>query len=87
MFFLKNNELLSIIKHAISNADRGLFFVADYEKQALNVLKELDKAGFKVVPKNPSDNMVNAGRECISYGITNPKELVKQIYEKMTDVI
>ena len=83
----KNNrsDVFDIVKHAISNADRGLFFMADHSKQAFDVIKNLDLMGYNIVPKEPSPDMIKAGRLAISYGITDPSELIAEIYKKMID--
>lgn len=80
-------DCFNIIKKAIKEADRGLFFVADYEKQAFNVIKMLELSGYKIIPKAPSQKMLEKGRECVNYGITSPKGLVRKIYEAMINAI
>lgn len=83
----QKSDIFKLIYSAIKDADRGLFFVADYNKQAYNVIKTLETSGFKIVPKNPSDTMLLAGKEQINYGLTSSKELVRQIYENMINAV
>ncbi|OJV13856.1 MAG: hypothetical protein BGO27_08160 [Alphaproteobacteria bacterium 33-17] len=82
-----SKDIFSIVRDAIKEVDRGLFFIADHNKQAYNVIKSLEMSGFMIVPKSPNDDMLAAGKERISYGLTSSKDLVKQIYESMINVI
>jgi hypothetical protein len=76
-------DIINIITNAIKKADRGYFFFADYHRQALNVLLTLKKSGMVIMPKNPSDEMIEAGTEQIKIGPARPKELIKEIYDAM----
>lgn len=84
---MKSSGIFDIVKSAIKEVDRGYFFVADYNKQAYNVIKMLEQSGYTIVPKNPNDSMLTAGKEKINFGLTSSKELVKQIYESMINAI
>ncbi len=69
---------------AIKDADKSYLF-EDYIKQADHVLSELKAAGYKIIPAQASDKMVEAGRVAISFGAMRPADLVKAIYKAMVD--
>lgn len=75
-----------IIRKAIEDADRGLFFVADHGKQTLNVIKQLELNGFRIVPYVPDKKMISTAIDAIKFGTNDPAELVKEIYQKMLDL-
>jgi hypothetical protein len=78
-----NNLVFKIIKKAISDKDRGLFFIADYNKQAINVIHNLEKNGYRIVKYEPTESMIDEGVKTISMGTNNSRELVEKIYQAM----
>lgn len=70
------------IAEAIQKADKSYFF-EDYNKQAKAVIRALHKAGYAVVPKTPSETMVEAGKNAVTSGRVRPADFVKTIYELM----
>jgi hypothetical protein len=76
------SELLNLIAHTIKDADNSFLF-EDYVKQATKVLDVLHKEGFHLLPLEPNEAMINAGKVAISYGATKPTELIKNIYNSM----
>lgn len=73
-----------IIAKAIKKADNTYFF-ENYSKQANSVIRSLDEAGFKIVPKKPTKEMIKSGIWAISLGMVDAKELAKSVYEEMLD--
>jgi hypothetical protein len=71
-----------VIASAIQKADKSYFY-EDYIEQALQVLVMLKKEGLQVVPLQANEEMVKAGVEAIAYGMSDPEEVVKAIYEAM----
>lgn len=78
-------ELVKLIKNALKEVDRGLFFIADYEKQALNVLKTLEINGYRLLPLEPNQNMVTQGVKAVKVGTTESDKLVTEIYKNMVE--
>lgn len=71
-----------LIAEAIKEADKSYFF-ENYSKQADSVIARLSRAGFAVVPKEPSEEMVRAGKMAVTIGKTKPNELSEAIYRAM----
>ncbi len=67
---------------AIQNADTSYFF-EDYSKQAAAVVKVLASKGYCVLPKEPTEPMIQAGTEAILPGKVHPEEHVKYVYSAM----
>ncbi|AZL15615.1 hypothetical protein [Rickettsiales endosymbiont of Stachyamoeba lipophora] len=82
MSYFDPNKIEIIIK-AIKEADRGLFFIADYEKQAINVIKLLEKSGYRILPVQPTKDMIKIGVNTIKLGTNDPENLVKEIFSSM----
>ena len=74
--------IADIIAKAIKEADSSYFF-ENYSDQAEKVLIALHRAGYVVAHKEPTEKMIAAGREAISFGASKPTELVKSIYSCM----
>lgn len=72
------------IARAIQNADTSYFF-EDYTKQARAVLRALEQGGYRIVPKEPTDAMLQAGSEAILPGKVRPEALVRHVFASMTE--
>ena len=70
------------IAKAIRQEDKSYFF-EDYSKQARAVLRMLDKKGYTIVPKEPTEQMIDEGLEAITPGKCKPEMLVENIYRYM----
>lgn len=70
------------IARAIQKADKSYFF-EDYSKQARAVLRMLEKEGYIIVPKQPTDDMIQAGSDAILPGKVKPDVLVRHVFESM----
>lgn len=75
-------KINDIIASAIKDADTS-YFSEDYSKQAANVTKMLSQSGYVIVPKEPDDTMIAAGKQAIAFGASKPAELIKAIYAAM----
>lgn len=73
------------IAKAIKKADSSYFF-EDYDKQAKAVVAALQKAGYAIVLKTPSETMIAAGSDAITKGRVRPSDLARIIYEAMVVV-
>lgn len=71
-----------LIAKAIKQADKSYFF-EDYNKQAKAVLSVLHKEGYKIVVRNPTEEMQQAGTDIIRKGRVKPSDFVRMIYEAM----
>ncbi|MFN8720153.1 MAG: hypothetical protein ACK5YI_04945 [Rhodospirillales bacterium] len=78
------SKLRDTIAQAIKDADRS-FFNENYIKQADNVLTELRKAGYEVVPLKPSPGLVQFVIDNLPFGRLKPTELVTQLYSLIVD--
>jgi predicted CoA-binding protein len=74
------------IASAIKEADSSYFF-ENYEKQAESVIKALKAAGYSIVPTVPTEEMINKGKEAISYGASKPSDLIRNIYQAIINSI
>lgn len=70
------------IAKAIREADSSYFF-EDYSKQADAVLAFLRKEKLLVVPIQPTEEMVESGKDAIQKGSYRPNDLVTDIYKSM----
>jgi hypothetical protein len=71
-----------LIAEAIHSADRRYFF-EDYSAQADAVLKALRDAGLQIVPREPTEAMMEAGKNSLTYGAQRPGDLLKNLYQAM----
>ncbi len=67
---------------AIKKADKSYFF-ENYSDQASEVLRVLDRKGYIVIPRDPTEDMVKAGADSIASGQVKPDALVKQVFGTM----
>ena len=79
---MKRTKLSSTIAHAIKNADKRYFF-EDYTAQADAVLKALREAGMTVVPVEPTQDIIEAGKNALKYGAQRPGDMLKTLYQAM----
>lgn len=74
-------SMKDIIAKAIKEADNS-YFSEDYGKQAENVIKCLQEH-YAIVPLEPSEAMIQAGKEAITLGKNKPSQLVKTVFQQM----
>ena len=79
---MAQKTLTDLIAHAIKDADKKYFF-EDYTKQSKAVLAALRQAGFAVVPVEPTEAMLEAGKNGMRYGQQRPQDLLRAIYQSM----
>lgn len=72
------------IAGAIQKADSSYFF-ENYNKQAKAVLAALQKDGYVIVPKKPSEKQLTTGKAAVTSGRVKPSELVETIYTVMVN--
>lgn len=72
------------IAQAIKKADRS-WFNEDYDKQARAVLQALAREGYAVVPLDPSQEAIEAGKEAMQAGRYRPADVLKQLYRAMVE--
>jgi len=77
-------SLQNDIASAIQKADSSYFF-ENYTKQAHAVISALQKKGYAITPKEPTEDMIKAGTDSIMSGKVKPEALVKQVYLSMID--
>jgi hypothetical protein len=78
------NTKAKIISDAIKKADSTYFF-EDYGKQAVAVMKALEKSGYKIVKSEPTKEMIKQGVWAINMGQIDARELAKDVYLKMIE--
>jgi len=77
-----SRKLANTIAHAIKKADKRYFF-EDYTKQADAVLAALKKAGMTVVPREPTPEIIEAGKNSLKYGAQRPGDMLRALYQAM----
>lgn len=70
------------IAAAIRAKDKTYFF-ENYSKQADAVIEAIDEAGFVLVRKEPSTEMLEAGATALQYGVQKKHETLRRIYAAM----
>jgi predicted CoA-binding protein len=78
------SEIQDLIAGAIQKADSSYFF-ENYNKQAAAVLAALQKEGYAVVPKKPSEKQLAIGKAAVTSGRVKPSDLVEMIYSVMVN--
>jgi len=73
-----------LIAKAIRDVDWTLFN-ENYSKQAEEVVRCLNRAGYAIVPRNPTRDMVEAGRETIEIGQTRSMKVATSIFQAMVE--
>ena len=79
---MKQVKLADTIAHALRDADKRYFF-EDYTKQADAVLAALKKAGMMVVPREPTPEIIEAGKNSLKYGTQRPGDMLRSLYQAM----
>lgn len=79
---MHRDTLIDTIAHAIRAADSSYFF-EDYTKQAMAVIRALQKAGLGVVPLRADEGMIEAGSQAVLSGRVKPSDHVRTVYEAM----
>lgn len=75
-------EVRTIIAKAIKSADSS-WFNEDYSKQAAEVVRELGRAGYAIVPKEPDADLTETGVEALQAGRHRPEDIIKAVYQAM----
>lgn len=73
-----------VIARAIQSVD-WTFFNENYSRQAEEVVRALNRAGYAIVPRVPSKAMVEAGREAIEVGQHLPSAVAGVVFDAMVD--
>ncbi len=73
-----------LIADAIRSAD-WTFFNENYSKQAEEVVRALNQAGYVLLPRSPTKEMVTAGREAIEIGQHKPSAVAGEVYAAMVE--
>lgn len=73
-----------IIAKAIQSVD-WTFFNENYSRQAEEVVRALNRSGYAIVPREPSKDMVEAGREAIEVGQHLPSAVAGVVFDAMID--
>lgn len=81
---MARGNIADIVAEAIRGADRS-WFNEDYGKQATAVLTALRKAGYEIVPREPSDALVAFVDENMPIGRLRPTDLLRQLYRLMVE--
>lgn len=72
------------IARAIRRADNSYFF-ENYSKQADAVLDAISEAGFVLIHKEPTKQMIEAAGEALSYGVQSKNEMLREMYRVMIE--
>lgn len=75
-----------VIENAIAKADTSYFF-EDYSKQARAVIAALEKAGYKIMPHEFSDEVWKKVADTMRTGRLRPEEHVKDVYQTVQRII
>jgi len=75
------NELIA---KAIQSVD-WTFFNENYNRQAEEVVRTLNRAGYAIVPRSPSEDMVAAGKEAIEIGQHLPSKVAGVVFDAMVE--
>lgn len=73
-------KVRDVVAQAIRDADRSLFN-EDYTKQAANVLSELRKAGYEIVPTKAPPGLVKTVSDNMPMGRHKPSEYLELLYQ------
>ncbi|WP_425403089.1 hypothetical protein [Hwanghaeella sp.] len=79
-----DEEVNGVIAKAIQSVD-WTFFNENYNRQAEEVVRALNKSGYAIVPRQPSKDMVDAGREAIEIGQHLPSAVAGVVFNAMVD--
>ena len=73
-----------VIAKAIQSVD-WTFFNENYNRQAEEVVRALNRSGYAIVPRAPSKDMVDAGREAIEIGQHLPSAVAGVVCDAMVE--
>lgn len=73
-----------IVAKAIQSMD-WTFFNENYNRQAEEVVRLLNRSGYAIVPKVPTEDMVAAGREAIEIGQHLPSKVAGVVFDAMVE--
>jgi predicted CoA-binding protein len=73
-----------VIAKAIQSVD-WTFFNENYNRQAEEVVRALNRSGYAIVPRAPSKVMVDAGREAIEIGQHLPSAVAGVVFDAMVE--
>ncbi len=73
-----------VIAKAIQSVD-WTFFNENYNRQAEEVVRALNRSGYAIVPRAPSKDMVDAGREAIEIGQHLPSAVAGVVFDAMVE--
>ena len=79
-----DEQVNDIIAKAIQSVD-WTFFNENYNRQAEEVVRMLNRSGYAIVPREPSKGMIDAGREAIEVGQHLPSAVAGVVYDAMLD--
>lgn len=77
---------VTVIQDAIAAADTS-YFNENYTKQAQAVLAALEKAGYKIVPSEFSEDVWKKVADQMRTGRVKPEEHVKDVYQTLLRVM
>ncbi|HYD32698.1 MAG TPA: hypothetical protein VEB64_17795 [Azospirillaceae bacterium] len=77
-----NDRFLELVALAIKDADRSIFN-EDYLKQAQAVLTAVNKSGYEIVPRQPSEEFIKYVDDNLPFGRHKPSEWLAHLYVLM----
>jgi hypothetical protein len=81
---MSKKNLVATIGGAIKSADTS-FFNEDYGKQGAEVISVLRREGFEIVPKKPSEELLEYLVDNMPFGQMKPEQLMREIYTLIVD--
>lgn len=79
-----SSRVRDVIARAIKDADKSIFN-ENYGKQAEAVIAALNRAGYELVPRRPSDAFTQYMDENMPLGRLRPRELVHALYAMIVE--
>lgn len=76
------SRIFDLISNSIKESDKTIFF-ENYSQQARSVLLTLEKNGYKIIPSEPTDQMIKIAVKSIELGTVDARSLAKKIYKDM----
>ncbi len=80
----RDRDVNQIVARAIRSAD-WTFFNENYNRQAEEVVRALNRAGYVIMPQTPTETMSAAGRDAIEIGQYRPSAVAGVVYEAMVE--
>ena len=81
---MAKKNLVATIGAAIKSADTS-FFNEDYAKQGAEVISVLRREGFEIVPKQPSEELIDYMVENMPFGQMKPEQLMRELHILMVE--